>query len=127
VLGERGKIHDIIANLLTNAMKYSPRDTAIGIAVGRHAGICRISVADEGPGISRSDIGDLFKRFKRLANLPTDGESSTGLGLWITKRLVELHGGAIELESRSPRGSVFVVELPAARAVIDAQSERGAT
>ncbi len=76
-----------------------------------------IRVADEGPGLSEDDISRLFGRFQRLSARPTGGESSTGLGLSIVKRIVELHGGRVGAQSPGPgRGTTFTISLPAAGA-----------
>ena len=76
-----------------------------------------ISVKDEGPGLSKDDMARLFGRFQRLTAKPTGGESSTGLGLSIVKRIVELHGGSVSAESDGPgQGATFIIRLPAATA-----------
>ena len=76
-----------------------------------------IRIRDEGAGLSAQDISRVFGRFQRLSARPTGGESSTGLGLSIVKRIVELHGGRISAESPGPgRGATFTIRLPAAGA-----------
>jgi len=76
-----------------------------------------IRIRDEGAGLSAQDISRVFGRFQRLSARPTGGESSTGLGLSIVKRIVELHGGRISAESPGPgRGATFTIRLPAAAA-----------
>ena len=73
-----------------------------------------IRVSDEGAGLSPEDLGRLFGRFQRLSAKPTGGESSTGLGLSIVKRIVDLHGGQITADSHGPgQGSTFTIVLPA--------------
>jgi signal transduction histidine kinase len=73
-----------------------------------------IRVKDEGPGLSQEDMSRLFGRFQRLSARPTGGESSTGLGLSIVKRIVELHGGTVDAQSAGPgQGATFVIRLPA--------------
>jgi signal transduction histidine kinase len=73
-----------------------------------------ISVADEGPGLSPEDMSRLFGRFQRLSAKPTGGESSTGLGLSIVERIVNLHGGSVAAESSGPgAGTTFEIRLPA--------------
>jgi signal transduction histidine kinase len=72
-----------------------------------------IAVADEGAGLTEEDISRLFGRFQRLSARPTGGESSTGLGLSIVKRIVELHGGRVGAHSAGPgRGTTFTIRLP---------------
>lgn len=110
------KTHEVFSNLISNAIKYSPPHTCIQIHItpsdsNRHL----ISVKDEGLGLSESDKSKLFGRFQRLSARPTGGESSTGLGLWITKEFVEKQGGRIWAESEGKnKGTTFFVELPAA-------------
>jgi signal transduction histidine kinase len=71
-----------------------------------------LSVADQGPGISLDDQAKLYQKFQKLSNKPTGGESSTGLGLSIVKRLIERMGGKIECESSEGAGATFTIELP---------------
>jgi signal transduction histidine kinase len=73
-----------------------------------------IRIADEGAGLSPEDLGRLFGRFQRLSAKPTAGESSTGLGLSIVKRIIDMHGGKVTADSGGPgQGSTFTVTLPA--------------
>ncbi len=73
-----------------------------------------VRIADEGAGLSPEDLGRLFGRFQRLSAKPTAGESSTGLGLSIVKRIIDMHGGRVTAESGGPgQGSTFTVVLPA--------------
>ena len=73
-----------------------------------------IRIADDGAGLSPEDLGRLFGRFQRLSAKPTAGESSTGLGLSIVKRIIDMHGGHVTAQSPGPgRGSTFTVTLPA--------------
>jgi signal transduction histidine kinase len=83
------------------------------VTAGRANGEALIRVTDQGPGLSPEDMGRLFGRFQRLSAKPTGGESSTGLGLSITKRIVDLHNGRIFVESAGPSGgAVFTIVLP---------------
>lgn len=102
----------IMDNLVSNAVKYSPADKVIYIRSSQHQNICRIEVQDEGPGISAQDMEKLFGKFMRLSAQPTGGEHSTGLGLSIVKKLVELMNGIIWCESTPGNGATFIVELP---------------
>jgi signal transduction histidine kinase len=73
-----------------------------------------IRVVDQGPGLSPEDLGRLFGRFQRLSAKPTAGESSTGLGLSIVKRIIDMHGGEVTANSAGPgQGSTFTITLPA--------------
>ena len=108
------RLREAIDNLVSNAIKYSPSGGHIALAVDRSDGMARIQVRDEGAGLSPEDMARLFERFQRLSAKPTAGESSTGLGLSIAKRIVELHHGTIEAESAGPgRGTTFTMRLPA--------------
>ncbi len=109
------RIQEVLDNLINNAIKYSPQDKTIWVGVTRTEGRIRVSVRDEGPGLTAQDRQRLFGKFERLSARPTGGESATGLGLAIVKLLVDLHGGSVWAESDgSQNGSTFIVELPAA-------------
>jgi signal transduction histidine kinase len=107
------RLEEAIDNLVSNAIKYSPIGERIQVSGRIEDGEAVIRVRDNGPGLSSEDVGRLFGRFQRLSAKPTAGEGSTGLGLWIAKRIVELHEGRLEASSEGPaRGSTFVVSLP---------------
>ena len=109
------RMREAIDNLVSNAIKYFPIGGRITVAGRpRRADSTIIRSRDEGAGLSPEDIGRLFGRFQRLSAKPTAGESSTGLGLSIVKRIVELHGGEVTADSAGPaRASTFTVVLPA--------------
>ncbi len=98
------KINQVINNLLTNAIKYSGKNTVIKIELEDRENEVLISVKDQGLGISEEFIGKLFRPFQVTTNRSTGGEKSTGLGLFITKRVVESHKGRIWLESKKVKG-----------------------
>jgi signal transduction histidine kinase/CheY-like chemotaxis protein len=107
------RVRDAIDNLVSNAIKYSPIGGEIDVAVGREDDNIVVQVRDQGAGLSPEDISRLFGRFQRLSAKPTAGESSTGLGLSIAKRIVDLHGGGISVESPGPgQGATFIMKLP---------------
>jgi signal transduction histidine kinase len=113
VSGDYDRLREAIDNLVSNAIKYTPAGGHIELTVAREGDEAAIRVRDDGPGLSPEDLSRLFGRFQRLSAKPTAGESSTGLGLSIAKRIVELHSGRIVAESPGPgRGTVFTITLP---------------
>lgn len=117
IKGEKERIKIIIENLLSNAIKYSPLNRNIVLSVEKLDKNVVISVKDEGSGFSAEDRKKLFEKFRRLSSKPTAGESSTGIGLSIVKKIVEMHNGKIWLESKEGEGSIFFVSFPAVNAV----------
>jgi signal transduction histidine kinase len=108
------RMREAIDNLVSNAIKYSQIGGGIIIEVAAEAANIALRVTDEGAGLSPEDLGRLFGRFQRLSAKPTAGESSTGLGLSIVKRIIDMHGGEVTADSRGPgRGSTFTITLPA--------------
>jgi signal transduction histidine kinase len=107
-------MREAIDNLVSNAIKYSPIGGKIAVLVNHTDNNTVIHIADEGAGLSPEDLGRLFGRFQRLSAKPTGGESSTGLGLSIVKRIIDMHGGQVTAESPGPgQGSTFTIVLPA--------------
>lgn len=109
---DASKLREVMENLISNAIKYSEIGKEIKIYVEKLDQNVTIKVTDEGPGMSDADKEKVFGKFTRLSAKPTAGESSTGLGLFIVKKLVELHRGKIWVESELNEGSTFIVELP---------------
>jgi signal transduction histidine kinase/ActR/RegA family two-component response regulator len=110
---DHDRLREAIDNLVSNAIKYTPRSGKIDLTVTCEADHARIRVADNGLGLTADDMTRLFGRFQRLSARPTGGESSTGLGLSIVKRIAELHGGKVAAESAgSGRGATFTISLP---------------
>ena len=108
------RMREAIDNLVSNAIKYSPIGGKITVVVSHEQDNTVIRIADEGAGLSPEDLGRLFGRFQRLSAKPTAGESSTGLGLSIVKRIIDMHGGEVTADSAGPgQGSTFTVMLPA--------------
>jgi PAS domain S-box-containing protein len=118
VYADMQSLRQILDNLISNAVKYSPQWKNVWVRVmtrtdetGRKFG--RVEVQDEGPGISEADQQKLFRKFSRLTAQPTAGENSTGLGLSIVKKLVEMQHGSVWCESVLGKGATFILELPA--------------
>ena len=112
VFADYQKIQQILYNLVSNAIKYSPDNDEVEISVNSDDENFRILVHDNGIGIDKKYHGKIFAKFVQLDSAYTKKESSTGLGLTITKELVELHGGKISLISEVKNGSTFIVEIP---------------
>jgi len=102
----------VMDNLVSNAVKYSPLGKRITVKVENRGSTCRFSVRNDGQGFSDADKKKLFGKFVRLSAMPTGGESSTGLGLSIVKKIVEAMNGAVECESAPGAGATFIVTLP---------------
>jgi signal transduction histidine kinase len=114
-LCDADRMREAIDNLLSNAIKYSPIGGRIDVMVNHDKNGTIIRITDQGAGLSPEDLGRLFGRFQRLSAKPTAGESSTGLGLSIVKRIIDMHGGQVAADSAGPgQGSTFTVVLPAA-------------
>ena len=105
-------IHQVISNLLTNAIKYSHRDSKVTVAIARIGAELQIAVEDRGQGIPENELGKLFEPYQVTSVQPTAGETSTGLGLSIVRDVVEAHGGHVYVESAVACGSTFLVRMP---------------
>jgi two-component system phosphate regulon sensor histidine kinase PhoR len=110
--GDPAKLHDIVRNLVENAVNYSPDGADVTLAAARVNGKYTITVADSGPGIPQEDLSRVFERFYRV-DKSRARPGGTGLGLAIVKHLVELHGGEARAENAPSGGAVFTVVLPA--------------
>jgi len=114
-MADSSLIHSVIENLFSNAIKYSPAHKRIWINITKQESKITISICDEGQGLTSDDMVKLFGKFTKLSARPTAGEHSTGLGLSIVKKLVELMNGRVWAESNGKGlGSEFFVELPIA-------------
>ncbi len=112
VYADYQKIQQILYNLVNNAIKFSPENGQVDIEGTIEDKIFSIKVHDNGIGIDKKYHGKIFAKFVQLDSAYTKKESSTGLGLTITKELVELHGGKISLKSEVNNGSTFIIDIP---------------
>jgi signal transduction histidine kinase len=112
VCADPQRLERILTNLITNALKYSSPDTEVTVTVAREDGAVVTSVTDRGPGIAPDDLPRLFQRYYRTDSARE--REGLGLGLYITKGLVEAHGGRIAVESEVGAGSTFSFTLPIA-------------
>lgn len=111
--GDPERIHQVVANLLENAVRFTPDGGLVEVNARRSPGSVVIEVADEGPGIPEAERGRVFERFYRADAARASSDGGAGLGLAIAQWIVDLHGGRIHPEARKPRGCRMVVELPA--------------
>ncbi len=112
VLIERKLITRVIDNLISNAIKFSPEDTQITIALSQVDRFVNVAIKDEGPGIPEDEFSLLFKEFSKTSNQPTAGEASNGLGLYVCKSIIDAHGGTISVRNRKTKGAEFRIQLP---------------
>jgi signal transduction histidine kinase len=106
------RLHQVVANLFSNAIRHSPKGGRVTLRVAAHDGTARLEVLDEGPGIPAEEAERVFERFYRSDHARAATEGGSGLGLAIARWIVELHGGTIRAEEAEPHGCRMVVELP---------------
>jgi len=106
---DRNYLTQVFENLLSNAIKFSPKDREVWISVQEENGEILVNFVDEGPGIKKSEMDKLFEKFQKLSARPTGGEDSTGLGLSIVKKYVDVMGGRVWCESQPGKGARFTV------------------
>ena len=106
------KFGRVLDNLLTNALKFTAAGGQVVVRLEKHAGRPCLSVQDNGIGIAPASQAHIFDKFSAVARTGLHGESTTGLGLFITQQIVHLHGGTIRLESRENEGTSFFIDLP---------------
>jgi signal transduction histidine kinase len=111
-LGDERKLKQAMLNLLSNAVKFTPRGGVVSVAARCVDGAAEIAVSDTGVGIAPADQEAIFEAFRQVGTDVNRKREGTGLGLALTRRFVELHGGAIRVESAPGRGSTFTVTLP---------------
>jgi PAS domain S-box-containing protein len=134
VIGDEQRLRQVFANLIDNAIKYSPADSKPSVTLDGESGAVTVSVQDRGIGVPPSELSTIFDRFSRASNARKLNISGTGFGLFLAKQLVQLHGGTIAVESTEGKGSTFVVTLPrrvarasAPRTVVVLDAERDAS
>src|SRR2546421_2020494 len=114
VEADRDKIIRVLVNLLSNALKFTPKGVRVRLSAAREGDAVRVSVSDTGVGIPEEDVHDIFDKYAQARSRATRSEKGTGLGLYITRQLVELHGGKIEVQSEVGKGSTFSFTIPIA-------------
>ena len=112
IQGDELRLQEVFLNLITNALKYSAPTTAVCVAVNQHAAQVCVDVRDQGIGIPQADLPHLFERFYRASNVQEGAPGGMGIGLFVVKEIVELHGGQIMVHSVEGQGSTFTVCLP---------------
>lgn len=120
VAGDYNRLYQVISNLLGNAIKFTPEGGQVHIRVRSAPGEVVLEVQDTGIGIPAGQVAEMFQHFKHASRPGTAGEQGTGLGLTIVRRLVELHGGQITVDSEEGRGSTFTIRLPVAGTGVEA-------
>jgi signal transduction histidine kinase len=120
VHADRARLGQVLDNLISNALKFTPPGGHVGVRTSRHGDVGVIEVSDDGMGVSESDQAQLFERFFRTTSATDQAIQGTGLGLAIVKAIVEAHGGVITVQSVEGEGTVFRVELPLVRELVAA-------
>ena len=106
------KVDEVIDNLISNAIKFSPKNGKVKITAKKSDSFIEVSISDNGLGLSQEDISRAFQRGVKLSTQPTGNEPSSGFGLWIVKKLVEAHKGRVKITSALGKGSTFSVLFP---------------
>ncbi len=116
VIGDRDRLEQVLGNLMENAVKYSPDSSEIIVSLDERDDQLVTSIADRGIGIPSDELGQVFERFHRGRQVSSTNYGGLGLGLYITKQIVERHGGTIWVESREGQGTTFSFSLPVVNA-----------
>jgi signal transduction histidine kinase len=111
-VADQRKVKQILLNLLSNAVKFTPDGGRVDISARREQDVVVIAVRDTGVGIAPDDQQAVFEEFRQVGRSYTNKHEGTGLGLALTRRFVELHGGRIWVESEPGKGSTFTFTLP---------------
>jgi len=112
LLGDELRLEQVVQNLIQNAIKYSPIGGTVAVLVERQDVTAYVRVSDQGIGIPAAALPKLFRRFYRAPNADSQHISGMGIGLYVVKEIVELHGGTVEVASQEREGSTFTIALP---------------
>jgi signal transduction histidine kinase len=112
VQADRGRMFQLLDNLVSNAIKFTPAGGDVRVSLTPVNGVVRLEVSDTGIGIAREEQQRLFERFFRASTASDQQIPGTGLGLYIARAIVEAHGGSIAVRSELGEGTSFCVELP---------------
>jgi signal transduction histidine kinase/CheY-like chemotaxis protein len=124
VLGDADRLIQVLTNLTSNAVKFSPKGGTVELSLAREGNQVVVSVRDHGPGIGPEFAARIFGRFQQAGGAESRKSGGTGLGLSIAKGITELHGGQIGFHNHPTGGTVFWISLPIAPAIVAAESER---
>ncbi len=122
VSADKGFLTIAIENILSNASKYTPRGGTITVSLRRYRSSARLTITDTGVGIPKKEMPQLFQRFNRINNTLSEGVEGSGLGLYITKHIIELHDGLVSAKSRPGRGTSFIISIPLSNQIISQTS-----
>src|SRR5262249_4233994 len=123
MIADQNRLGQAITNLVTNAIKYSPEGSTVTMKLRQDGDMLIFSVSDQGMGISPEHQSKLFQRFFRVPDKRIRQIEGTGLGLYITRSIVEQHGGHVSVESIPEKGSTFSVYLPFKHQYSEAESQ----
>ena len=109
---DKSRLNQVLENFISNAIKFSPQGEQVTVCTRKTESGVLVEVRDSGPGITDEDMKKLFVKYAKLSNMPTGGEKSSGLGLAICKKVVELQGGKTGARNNPEGGATFWFELP---------------
>ncbi|MFN8244198.1 MAG: ATP-binding protein [Ferruginibacter sp.] len=112
VTGDRLLLQLAINNLLDNAIKYAPKETAIQVQLDEQEGRIRLQIKDQGKGIPEEEKKQIFQKFYRIGNAATRAAKGTGLGLYLTRKILEQHNAYIFVTDNQPTGAIFTISIP---------------
>ena len=127
ISGDRDKLGQVVNNLISNAIKYSAKGSRITIACKASQQIAKVSVSDQGIGISAENIDKLFDRFYRVEDRQIQHISGFGIGLYLSSEIIKLHKGRIGVHSTEGDGSTFWFSLPLSATVEESESTPGSS